>query len=730
MTYLLLTMLLLLSAANDINYETAKLDKRIKAVKISEQIAVDGRLTESAWADAPKASDFIQSEPKEGEPSVENTEVRVLYDNQNLYFGVYAYDSGVKNVVISELKKDFGTEASDVFEIVLDTFHDERNGYMFSINAAGAKRDAQMINEGREINANWDGVWNVKTSTTEGGWIAEISVPFRTLKFRESEMQTWGINFHRGLRSNIRNEDSFWSPLPRIYNIQRVSMAGTLEDLEGIRPGSSIRIKPYVSSSLAQNGITKVNKGDGDFGFDAKYGITSGLTWDFTYNTDFSQVEADEQQINLTRFSLFFPEKREFFLENSGIFRFGSGEGGGGGGAVGGRLNQLGNDVFFFSRNIGLSADGQAVPILGGSRLTGRAGTYEIGLLTMQQRAYGATGATNFAVARVKRNIWANSDIGVMMMNKDVNDSPIYNRVVGTDANFRFGQFTTANASIAKSFTPGVDTNNLNTRVALGYEDNNWGVRSSYTNIDDNFINELGYTPRRGIQRWNTNVRANIRPRRLEKWVRQFQPHLVIDYIMDSDGKFDSRHVDYHLPVTFQNGAWIEAGKNPTIEVLDKPFRLNSTTTIPAGAYHGFDWFIAARPDSSRKFQPTGRVGVGPFYGGYKRTYTIGSVWRANYKLNTSVTYTRNNIDLPGDTRVHTDLLTARFNYSFSTAVFLNALIQYNTDLRTWNSNVRFNIIHRPLSDIFLVYQERRNSLTGNMMDRAIIAKMTYMLSR
>ena len=730
MTYLFFLMMLL-PAGEDINYETARLEKRLKAVRISDSITLDGKLNESTWLGAPKAADFIQNEPREGEPSLEKTDVRVLFDNQNLYFGVYAHDSSVKNVVISDLKKDFGTDSSDVFEIVLDTFHDERNGYIFSINAAGAKRDAQMINEGREINASWDAVWDVRTTLVDDGWIAEIAIPLKTLKFRKGEAQTWGVNFHRGLRSNLRNEDSFWSPLPRIYNIQRVSLAGTLEGLEGIRPGSNIRVKPYISSSLSQNGVTDRNKGDADFGVDVKYGVTSGLTWDFTYNTDFSQVEADEQQINLTRFSLFFPEKREFFLENSGIFKFAGGEVGGGfGGAVGGRSNQLGGDIFFFSRNIGLSADGQAVPIIGGTRLTGRAGGYEVGMLTMQQKAYGAAGATNFAVARVKRNIWANSDIGVMVMNKDMKDSPLYNRVIGTDANFRFGRFTTANASIAKSFTPGIVSNDYIRKVALGYEDNNLMFRSSFTDIDDNFINQMGYTPRRGIQRWGSNVRWNIRPRVIDRWVRQFQPHWVVDYVMDSKGNFDSKQVDFHLPVTFQNGAWMEMGWNPTVEILDKPFRLNSTTTIPAGEYSSPEWFLAVRPDSSRKIQPTGRVGMGQFYGGYKRTYTIGTTWRVNYKLNTSVQYTRNNIELPGRNDVHTDLVTSRFNYSFSTAVFLNALIQYNSDLNQWNTNVRFNIIHRPLSDIFLVYQERRNSLTGNMLDRAIIAKMTYMLSR
>ena len=316
----------------------------------------------------------------------------MLYDDDNLSSGSGAHDSQVGQVVVSDLKKDFAADANDTVEVVLDTFHDERNGYIFSTNAAGAKYDAQMANEGREVNSSWDGVWYVKTGREETAWVAEMAIPFRTLKFRSSDVQTWGINFHRNLRSGIRNEDSYWSPLPRIYSVQRVSLAGTLEGLSGIQPGSNIRIKPYVSTSLAQAGATAPTRATAISGVDLKYGVTSGLTLDLTYNTDFSQVEADEQQINLTRFSLFFPEKREFFLESSGIFRFGEGgaAGGGGGGGVpgtNGRLNPIQNDVLFFSRSIGLSSTNQAVPILGGGRLTGRAGPYEIGFLNIQQRS-------------------------------------------------------------------------------------------------------------------------------------------------------------------------------------------------------------------------------------------------------------------------------------------------------------------------------------------------------
>ena len=728
MTQLLVLILALWPAspqqANGPDYATARLERRLKAMKITEKITIDGSLDEAVWANAPRATDFIQNEPREGEPSAEQTDVRVLYDNQNLYFGLYAHDSNAAHLVVSDLKKDFSTDGGDTFEVVLDTFHDQRNGYIFSTNPAGAKADSQMINEGREVNLNWDGVWYVKTRIVDDGWIAEIAIPFKTFKFRASDVQTWGINFHRNLRSQLRNEDSFWSPIPRIYNLQRVSLAGMLEGLEGISPGFNIRVKPYVTSSLAQNGATGVRKGDGDFGFDVKYGITSGLTWDFTYNTEFSQVEADEQQINLSRFSLFFPEKREFFLENSGIFKFGGGEIA----TQGAGTSAVGNDVMFFSRNIGLSPTNEAVPILGGTRLTGRVGSFEVGFLNMQQRSYKNSAATNFTVGRLRHNIMANSDIGVMIMDKEIRDSPRFNRLIGTDANFRFGQFTTVNAFLVKSSTPGVDSDDLEGRLAFGYTDRAWQIKTAYNNIQRNFTNEMGYVPRRGVQRYDADFRRTFRPN--NKWIRLMTPHAVVDYFADPGGNFDSKYIDLHFSINFQNGAFFEAGQNPSVELLRKPFSLNGgRNVVPAGLYKNSEYFSFFRPDPSRRFQPNARFATGPFYTGYKHSYSFGETFRLNNKFNTSLNFTHNNISL-ADGRFKTNLLTARVNYSYSTNVFLNALVQYNSDQRQWSSNVRFNVIHRPLSDFFLVYNERRNSLSGDLIDRALIAKVTYMIQK
>jgi hypothetical protein len=734
----LLLVCVLPAFAKDINYETARLEKRLHPQKITEKITIDGRLDELVWANTAAISGFTQREPDEGEQASERTDVRVVYDQDNLYFAVTAKDAEVGRVIISELKKDFSVDNGDSFQIVLDTFHDERNAYQFIINPAGAKWDAQIANEGREVNQSWDGVWYVNARIVDDGWVAEIAIPFKTLKFPHAPIQTWGINFQRTLRR--RNEDSLWAPVPRIYSIQRVSLAGTIEGLEGIEPGSNIKIKPYVVSSFSQNRLLGTRKYDGDVGGDLKYGITSGLTWDFTYNTDFSQVEADEQQINLTRYSLLFPEKRDFFLENSGIFQFGTPNAsfGGGGGTGGGntlyqtispRANSVRNDmILFFSRTIGLSDSGDAIPILGGTRLTGTAGKYRIGVLEMQQRATGSTNATNFFVGRVSRNILANSDIGLMVTNKELGNSSIYNRTAGLDANFRFGQALTINGFLVKTMTPGNSDKTLAGRAAVQYRNRVWQFSGTYTAIQDNFHNEMGFTPRVGIRKFSSIASYTWRPERWHRVIRDIRPHWQLDYVLDSAGRLQTRYNDYHLPFQFQNGAMIEIGKNPTLEYFSDPFTISGTKITPR-LYNFNEYFVLGNTDNSRRLSGSWRWSTGEFYSGYKHSYVAGSTFRVNHRLNTILSYTYNNISL-AEGRIHQKLLAARVNYGFSTKMFLNALVQYNSDTKQWSSNVRFNIIHRPLSDIFVVYNEHRDSITGGLIDRAVIAKMTYMISR
>lgn len=705
---------------------------RAERLREGERITLDGLLNEAVWHRADVADGFVQTEPREGEPATEPTEARVAYDRETLYIGIIAYDSEIRRLIISELRKDFNLSNGDVVQVVLDTFFDRRNGYEFATNPGGAKWDAQMTNEGREVNSDWDGIWHVRTQINERAWTVEMAIPFRTLKFREGNVQVWGINFMRRIRR--KNEETYWAPIPRMFSsIHYVSRAGVLEGIEGIRRGTDFRIKPYVVGSWADfvTGAPsphRVFKGDG--GVDAKWGVTSGMTLDLTYNTDFSQVEADEQQINLTRFSLFFPEKRDFFLEGSGIFRFGPGEqrmgmAGGGGGM--GRLGAVRNDlILFFSRRIGLSENGEPIPLRAGVRLTGRAGPYELGFLNIQQEALGSSPSTNFLVTRVRRNVLANSDLGLMFMN--VARPHGFNRIYGGDANFRFFQNLNLHGYVAKAAAPGLREGTEAWRVGMSWRNNFWDMRHSFTSIGENFKNDLGFIPRLGIRKASDFIGLHWRPRAISRTVREIFPHWQIDYIMTPSGRLDTRLVDYHLPVTFQNGTFLEVGVNSTYERLVEPFRIHPTAVVPVGRYSFNEYFFLLNSDRSQPLSVSLRLGTGPFYDGYRQSYSSGVDVRAKYRFTASLNYARNNIRLSTG-RFHTDLLTLRAAYSFSTSIFLNALIQYNSVARTWSSNIRFNIIHRPLSDLFIVYNERREAGTGRLLDRALVVKFTYLFN-
>ena len=710
------------AAAIDIDYDTARLERRLEAVRATGPITLDGALDEPSWASAPLATHFIQNDPREGEPATYDTEVRVLYDDAAMYFGVFARDEEPGRLTVNDLKKDFNTNNSDGFRLVLDTFHDARNGYTFATNPAGAKYDAQMVNEGRERNADWDGIWDVATQVTETGWYAEIRIPFRTLKFESQEAQTWGINFERKLRR--QNEDSYWSPLPRIYDLDRVSMAGTIEGLRGVRPGMNLRFKPYASAASSTVRGTR-SRGELDGGLDVKYGVTSGLVWDFTVNTDFSQVEVDEQQINLTRFSLFFPEKRDFFLENSGIFQFGS--------QVQGGANRQNELRLFFSRRMGLSDEGEPVPILAGTRLTGRQGAYSLGVINIQQRSTDAVSAANFTALRLRRDIFANSDIGAVFLNKDEN-GPHFNRVAGMDANFRFG-YLSLNGYVARTFAPEATTagsgNAYSTRAGVDYENREFRFQVGHGSIGERFNDELGFAPRLGIHNVDAWVGYRLRPAAVSSWLRQMQPHWEFDmFTRQHGGHLDTRFIGYHYNFNFQDGSNAEVGVNQYAEDVPVAFTINraSGARVFAGRYDYPEYFGFWRTNEAARFSVLSRFNVGPFYDGDRRSVSVGPSVRFDETFNASVNLQLNDISLSTGSFV-TKLVTTRMNYNFNTKMFFNALVQYNSDTHQWTSNLRFNIIHRPLSDVFLVYNERRDERSGILLSRAVIAKMTYLMA-
>jgi hypothetical protein len=390
--------------------------KELQALRIDEPMVIDGDLSEPAWKRAQVGRDFYQQEPDEGALTSEPSEIRFLYDDEALYFGGTFFDSDPRGPIVDELKRDFNGRSGDLVALSLDTFGDY-TAYNFNVNGAGVLRDTQSHEDGRVFNANWDGVWSARTSRFDGGWTLEVMIPFRTMRFPEVEEQNWTMNVFRLIRR--KNEFTYWSPQPRQFSQYKISYGGRLTGIRQVRPGRNLQLKPFVTSAFSNLTLPSADRRwDGDAGVDVKYGIGTSLALDLTVHTDFSQVEADEQQINLTRFSLFFPEKREFFLENQGAFRIGD-------------LSDR-TIVPFFSRRIGLSSSGQPIPILGGARLTGRAGDYTLGLLNIQSERFEGRPADNFTTLRAARN-FGGSSIGGFYLGREASGVFGHNRVAGPD---------------------------------------------------------------------------------------------------------------------------------------------------------------------------------------------------------------------------------------------------------------------------------------------------------
>ncbi len=676
-------------------------------------IQLDGVLDEPIWAEVEPATDFIQREPVSGEPASEKTEVRIVYDDEALYFGLSAYESEVDKLIINSLRQDFAPNSTDAVSFFLDTFDDDRNSFTFYINPAGAKRELQSFNEGRDQDISWEGVWDAKTTISDEGWFAEVRIPFKSLRFPKSKVQTWGLNLQRRIRR--KNEQSFWGPMPRRLSGFNMSFAGSLKGIENVEPGRNFKVKPYLSSEFR-----KFSGDDfdtlGDAGLDLKYGLTSGLTLDGTVNTDFSQVEVDEQQINLTRFSLFFPEKRDFFLENSGLFLFGQ---------VDRRSPGARDFIAFFSRRIGLSSDRQPVPILAGARLSGRVGKTSLGLLNIQTREFGSDPANNFSVVSIKRNILSQSELGALFINRQADQSGDFNRTFGVDANFHFWNQFRLSGFVAATRTPGLETEDMASRVWVEWRTNLWQARTAYLDIEENFNPEVGFVPRRDMRKSDSSFAWTPRPESIS-WIREFNPNTRIQYIEDQEGRLETRIVDLNFQIGFEDGGSFQLDRTLRFEREESPFSIGGLDLDP-GDYHFNDSSIQYRSDPSAPLSGSVRYQTGDFWSGTRKGVQINLSYRPHYKFTISGRFQWDDLKLSqGD--VTTRLVNTRLDYSFNTQMFLSAFVQYNSERRQVSSNLRFNFIHRPLSDIFIVYNEERDAFQDGEADKSLTLKYTYML--
>ncbi len=715
--------------ANGAGAARRSVDGRLElaATRATTPIRVDGALDEVAWKDAEVARGFVQSEPRDGQPATERTEVRVLFDGENIFIGAYMHDSDPSRLVVNDLRKDFREDDQDDFEVILDTFADRRNGYVFMTNPAGARVDRQVANEGREINPSWDAIWEVRTRRVADGWTAELRIPFRALRFDKSSNQPWGINFARRVRR--KNETAFWSPVPRAFNLYRLSRAG---NLAGVVLGSAsrdLRVKPYVLANTVRDIGGSVYDRKFDAGLDVKYGVTSGLTLDVTMQPDFAQVEADEQQVNLTQFAQFFPEKREFFLENSGLFYVGDAA----------RLNRVfapatpdDDNLLFFSRRIGLRADRKPLSIDGGVRLTGVTGGLGIGVVAMQVRGDSATDANNYAVIRLRKNVAGGSDVGVLYMQRQsTDDSDSYNRVAGVDANIRFAGRLDWNSYFVATRTPGVSGDQYAARTSLNWEGNFFHGKGGVMSLGEHFNNDLGFYRRIGIKKWFADIGIRPRPEAMRRrGVREMHPHIVWELFADQRNHMVQKRLHTGYSFFMENGALVEFSYNPAFNLLDRPLRLNpKIDPLPPGPYGWDEFGLLANTDQSRKVSLSSRWAVGGLYNGTQRTVNASVTVRPTYRfrLTGGVQRTAGDLDLPNGSFVNA-FWTVRTNYSFTTNMFVDALSQYDPGTKQLNANVRFNLIHHPLSDLFIVYNDQRFLADGSPIPgRSLTMKFTQM---
>ena len=698
----------------EIDYDTARFDKNVVAVRITEEISLDGLLDEPAWDLATPTSDFVQRRPNPGAPSGERTEIRVLFDDENLYVGFYCFDSQADRLVVNDLEEDFNFRGSDGVTLAIDSRHDLRSGFLFVTNPAGAKNDGQVSLT--RLDLDWDGVWDVSASRSDAGWFAEFAIPFKTLRFTLAESQEWGINFNRRI---IRlNEESDWAPIPIRYNISRVSQYGTLRGLEGVRQGRNLTVTPFVTAGLTQvradNDALKDFETDQNYdgGVDLKYSLTPSVTLDATYRTDFAQVEVDQQQVNLTRFNLFFPEKRDFFLENSSTFDFGAG----------------GNLVPFFSRRIGLSGSGTPIPILGGGRVTGQIGRYDVGFLAMKTERLDSTPANSYVVGRIKRNLLANSWAGAIFTNRDSTIEGDTNRVYGADLHLQFYDRLVLDSHILRSDTPGLSGQDQARQFQTAWRDDELTIAAGYNEIQENFNPEVGFVRRKNNTRYNGQFAWNPLIESSPVF-RNLVFGTSLDYYEDgATEQVGTREADLNLGVRFEDNSLVDFNLLRTFDRLTNPFRIRSDISIPEGDYSYTNYSARATTSPGRKISGNGRVEWGEFWSGRRRSFAGGVRWRPNFHLQMEVDYRRNQVNLSNG-RFTTNLVGTRLLYAFTPDAFLNAFFQYNTDTGQVSSNIRFNIIHHPLSDFFLVYNDLRDSHNGEVLQRAVILKLTNLFN-
>ena len=710
-----------------------------RATRISEPIVVDGKLDDEVYARVIPMSDFIQQEPNEGAPATEKTESWVFFDDNNIYITARCWDSHPERMIINEMRRDTrNIFQNENFTVVLDTFYDRRNGFFFQTNPLGALRDMALSDDGESDNNDWNTVWDVGASVFDQGWIAEIVIPFKSLRYKKGRDQIWSINFRRVVR--WKNEHSFLSPVAashRYRAIYRFSEAATLVGIQAPLSSRNLELKPYgITSAITDNNAEPrvSNDVNADVGFDLKYGLTKSLIADFTYNTDFAQVEEDQQQVNLTRFSLFFPEKRDFFLEGQNIFTFAAVQLRGGGSFRRGGGGQNLTPIMFFSRRIGLRKGG-VDPIIVGGRVTGRAGAYRIGALNIQTDGIeGVVDPTNFSVLRVRRDVLGRSNVGAMATyrNSSVSELGVSNGVFGIDGNFAFFTNLRLNAYYAVSQThleeeslPGDETSYMG---RLDYGGDRYGLQLEHLKVGESFRPELGFMRREAFTRSFGQARFSPRAPSIGA-VRRFVFQAEVDYITNEPfGFVESRRLQAQAEIEFAAGDRTRVEYNRLHEFLPEDFEIADGIVLPAGsAYNYQDVNFVYRFGPQRPVPGSATFRIGSFFSGHRQEVSYQGRIEVTPKFSIEPRISLNWVDLP-EGAFTSNLVSSRVTYTKSPRMLVSGLFQYNSSRGSLSANVRFRWEYEPGSDLFIVYSDGRETGFGGfpmLLNRTLAVKMT-----
>jgi hypothetical protein len=702
----------------------------VRATRVVEAVVIDGVLDDDAYRQVQSISGFIQQEPREGEGATEPTDVWLLFDDDNVYVSARCWDSHPERMIGNEMRRDHQSlSRNENFGVMFDTFHDHRNSFMFHVNLLGGLTDALAVDE-RNVNKDWNTVWNARTGTFENGWTVEMAIPFKSLRFRSGEDQVWGVNFRRIVQ--WKNEVSYLTHVPASYDLRglvKASSAATLVGLE-TAPARNLEVKPYAITTLrTDETLAPAVENDlgAEAGFDVKYGITRSLVADVTVNTDFAQVEDDEIQVNLTRFDVQYPEKREFFLEGQGNFAFGNA-------GFGGDFNDQGGPnnapILFFSRRIGISDVG-VVPIRAGARVTGKAGPYTLGVLNIHTEEFEPAGLdpTGFSVLRVKRDIFRKSQIGALFTHRSrsvVTEGS--NQVFGVDGSFGLSDALVVGGYYAGSRTGGLEGESESYRGIFDYNSDLYGARLSHTLVDENFNPEIGFLRREDFRESVAKLRLSRRPP--SDSIRKVSIEPGFEYVTDPMGRLESRQAQMTFRMELQNGDQWSADYEKNHEFLPEPFEVYPDFVIPVGDYDFQNVRLSYQLGPQRGISGRVTYQFGGFYGGTRNEWSYRGRIETSPKLSLEPNLSVNRVELPQGAFTAT-LLGGRTTLNLSPRMSLSALVQYSSYDSELLTNVRFRWEYRPGSDFFVVYNDGRATGLDEpllLQSRSLSVKLTRLV--